>query len=422
MAGALPGPATALALQMHSLSPAEVPVVALGKAAHEMMAAAERHFRARGTPIPRGLVVSTHEGPSLPAVEQLIGDHPLPGRRSARAARRVGEFVRDCGGDVVLVLLSGGTSSLVGAPVRGVTVADYRALCTALLGSGLDIVAMNAVRKRFSRWGAGRLAGALRPRHVECLALSDVPGDDVAAIGSGPCVPDALTAADVRRIVTEAALALPPSCEAYLARVERGEARETPKPGDRGSRLAQTRVIVGGDTVLRAPAHLATSLGYKVWVRDEPISGDAAERGRRIGGELLMSAAGFRQSDALCVLWRGETTVRLSGGEPPGGRCQELALAAAETLREWPRRIVLVAAGTDGRDGPTDAAGACVDSTTWEAIRSAGIDPADALARHASHAALDAAGCLVRTGPTGTNVGDVVVALIGPASSTQPLR
>lgn len=417
MAGALPGPATALALRDIDLRGA-VPVVALGKAAPEMLAAVDDALRERGVAIARALVVAAHEDARLaPPVEAIVGDHPLPGRRSARAARRLGTFVRETEGEAVLVLLSGGTSSLVGAPVDGVTASDYRALCAALLASGLDIVATNAIRKRFSRWGAGRLARALRPRRVICLALSDVPGDDVATIGSGPCVPDALTAAAIRRLVRDAGLPLPPSCDAYLARVERGAARETPKPGDRDLQRARTQVIAGETRVLIPPQAEAERRGHRVVVDPRPLHGDAAEAGRTIARALM----GDTPDRPTCILRHGETTVRLPPGAPPGGRCQELALAAAEVLRGAPHEVVLLAAGTDGRDGPTDAAGAVVDGTTWEAIRGAGIDPSAALAAHDAHRALDAVGALIRTGATGTNVGDVVVA-IARGSTPSPAR
>ena len=433
MAGALPGPATAAALRGHPTVPpalseelktaAAVWVIALGKAAHPMCVGALDALRRLTVDVTGGLAVTNVEQASpRPSIDVVVGDHPLPGPRSRRAAGRLADVAALVGEhDAVIVALSGGTSSLVGAPVDGVSDDDYRALCAGLLGSGLDIVAMNAVRKRFSRWGAGRLAVALAPARVLCLVVSDVIGDDLAAIASGPCVPDPLTASEVRTILSAAGLTLPRGCDDYLAQVERGDAPETPKPDEPAFARISATVIGSGALVIEAPMQKAARLGYSVQGRYEPISGDAATCGRRLASEALAIAAqsGPGRDAPYCCVWRGETTVRLSGDEPPGGRCQELALAAAEVLRDAPHEVTLLAAGTDGRDGPTDAAGACVDGTTWEAIRTAGIDPADALARHASYAALEAVGSLVRTGPTGTNVGDVVVALIGPASSTR---
>jgi hydroxypyruvate reductase len=425
VAGALPGPATAAALQAPPYlfpdisdqlrAAASVWIIALGKAAHPMAAAAADWLRGNRN-LEGGLVVSTHDQrPPFPTIDAFVGDHPIPRAASFHAAARVADTVALVSEhDFVLVLLSGGTTSLVGAPVEGVTAEDLSALYEMLLGSGLDIIAMNGVRKRFARWGAGRLAAAL-PCPVLCLAVSDVIGDDLAAIGSGPCVPDVLTAADVRRLIHEGGLGgrIPPSCEAYLRSVEEGLSAETPKPDHPSFARAQTRVIGGSELATVAPTREAARLGFEVHGSLEPISGDAAECGRTLAKTLLATRPGIgRDMHPVCRIWHGETTVRLDGSRELGGRCQELALAAAEVLRGSPLRVTLVAAGTDGRDGPTDAAGACVDPTTWDAMIRAGIDPADALRRHASHRALDAVGALIRTGPTGTNVGDVVIGII----------
>ncbi|HYD51731.1 MAG TPA: DUF4147 domain-containing protein [Gemmatimonadaceae bacterium] len=421
VAGALPGPATVFALRGlvagddapldERKADGDLWVVAVGKAAPVMAVSAGTVLASVGRTIAGGLEVSTLPlGSGVPGIEPGSGDHPVPRASSRMAAERLTAVcARVRADDIVFVLLSGGTSSLIGAPVDGVTDDDYRLLCERLLGSGLDIVAMNAVRKRFSRWGAGRLAAALAPARVVCLALSDVPGDDLAAIGSGPCVPDLLTAAEVRRIASEATIALPPSCDAYLARVERGELAETPKPGDPLLALASARVIAGADSAVEAAVRKASALGYRILRHRESIGGDAAAAGRALAGELLASAS----HAPVCLAWHGETTVRLPVDAPPGGRCQELALAAAEVLHDAPFPVTLLAAGTDGRDGTTDAAGAVVDHATWDAIARAGIDPAAALARHDAHRALDAVGALVRKGPTGTNVGDVVVGMAG---------
>jgi hydroxypyruvate reductase len=288
-----------------------------------------------------------------------------------------------------------------------------------LLGSGLDIVAMNRIRKRFSRWGGGRLAAALAPARVRVFIVSDVIGDDLASIASGPCVPDPTTAADVRAALEHAGLwkRLPgPLCQLVVRAVE-GRIPETPKPGDPAFARVETRLIASNRLALEAAAARATALGLVPHLMDPVLSGEAAETGRRVAATVLTYCHGSGsqpQPSPPCLIWGGETTVTL-GPAPSGlgGRSQELALAAAQVLAGARDRTApaILAAGTDGRDGPTDAAGGVVDPTTWEAIRRAGRDPARDLLAHDAYPALDAVGSLLRPGLTGTNVMDVVFGL-----------
>jgi len=401
-------------------------LIAIGKAAHVMASAAVKALGERGLTPAGGVVVGAH-GEAAPHVmlTAVTGEHPLPGPNSFRAADRLGELIgRLDADDQVVVLLSGGGSALVGAPVPGVEGGDLIALNEMLLGSGADITVMNSVRKRFSRWAGGRLAEALAPCAVHVLMVSDVPNDDPTFIASGPCAPDVLTARDVRQMLEEHDLLrrLPARCVAYLERVERGEAPETPKPGAPGFGRVTSKVILGNPHALRAGAARATELGVMpVAISREPLLGDAVETARRLVDELVH----FREGGLLgvrdpgkyaCMLWGGETTVRLVDETyGAGGRCQHLALAAARALKELGglgRGIAILAAGTDGRDGPTDAAGAVVDAATWDAIRAAGRDPAAHLAGRDAFPALDAAGALLRTGHSGTNVRDVVVGMV----------
>ncbi|HEU4630976.1 MAG TPA: DUF4147 domain-containing protein [Gemmatimonadaceae bacterium] len=401
-------------------------IVAAGKAARPMARAALVHLREHGRTVAGGLVVAPADaaadtpvhGPPERVLRELPGDHPVPGPRSAAAAHALGEFLpRIAAGDVLLVLLSGGATALLGAPVPGLAEDEYLRLVERLLGSGADIGVMNALRKRVSRWGAGRLAAAV-PCVVHCLAISDVAGDDLATIGSGPCVPDALTSAMLRDLLAREALAplLPPGVARYLEDVARGERPETPKPGDACFARVRARVILSNRDAVAAAAAAAERAGADVACEPAELRGAAAEAGRACAHRLLALAAA--RGDAprpLCVLWGGETTVAL-GAESAGrgGRCQELALAAAAVLHEaGARGVTLLAGGTDGIDGPTDAAGAVVDGGTWVRIARAGIDPAAALARHDAYPALAAAGALLRTGPTGTNVRDVVIGVVG---------
>ena len=319
--------------------------------------------------------------------------------------------------DEVWVLLSGGASSLLAAPVDGITPAELTALYALLLGSGLDITAMNRIRKRFSRWGGGRLAQALAPARVRVFVVSDVIGDDLAAIGSGPCVPDPTTAGDVRRLLQDARLwdRIPQSARRIVTASESGETAETPKPGDAAFARVTLELIASNRLALEAAAKRAAELGLAPVMAETPLAGEASTAGASVAATLLQHCGppGVPQPAARCFIWGGETTVTL-GDAPPGlgGRCQELALAAARALEGARTGVGLLAAGTDGRDGPTDAAGAIVHGGTWRAMIEAGRDPARDLGAHDAYRALDAAGALLKVGLTGTNVMDVVIGLV----------
>ena len=422
IAAAAPGPAMEHALAGLS-DPGERPVwlFALGKAAFPMARAAVNELRRRGWPLGGGLVVPPAEAPSPhPSLEIAAGDHPEPGPRSLAAANalaRVTERVQP--EDEAWVLLSGGATSLLGAPIEGVAPADLTALYSLLLGSGLDIVAMNRIRKRFSRWGAGRLAAALAPARVRVFVVSDVIGDDLASIASGPCVPDPTKAAEVRAALEQADLwnRLPDPLREVVARAIEGRIPETPKPGDPAFARVETRLIASNRLALEAAAARAAALGLAPRLMDAVLSGEAAYTGRQVASTVLSYCRGSGSQPAAsprCLIWGGETTVTL-GPDPGGlgGRSQELALAAAEVLdrADSVAAPAILAAGTDGRDGPTDAAGAVVDSTTWKAMRQAGRDPERDLIAHDAYRALDSAGALLRPGLTGTNVMDVVFGL-----------
>jgi hydroxypyruvate reductase len=402
-----------------------VHLLALGKAAPAMAAAAVDWLGAQGRAPAGGIVIAPQGGAPAP-LSLVTADHPVPAAASRRAADALGTAVAAIApDDVVWVLLSGGASSLIAAPVEGVTDAELGALWRSLLESGLDIHAMNAVRRRFTRWGGGRLAAALAGHRIDVDAISDVPGDDVATIGSGPCAPDPTTITDVEQLLESAGLLshISPRLRTLL----RAPAPPllTPGPGHPAFARVRTRIIASNDDAVRAAAFHAQSLGWSVGT-PQRLTGAAASMGERLAGRV-MDAPG-EGGAPVCIVGGGETTVVLAGAASPaatpaaderlGGRCQELALAAARVLAERGigGRAAILAAGTDGRDGPTDAAGAIVDESTWRRIADAGRDPAADLARHTSYAALDAAGALLRTGPTGTNVMDLAVGVrIPPA-------
>jgi glycerate 2-kinase len=398
-----------------------VRVFALGKAAHAMSVVAVDTLQRSGGGVRGGVVVAAEPAASSPGgLVSVEGDHPVPGPRSLAAAERLGAQAALCGSDeLALVLLSGGATSLVAAPLPGLAQADLVELFELLHRSGLDIHAMNVVRKRYTRWGAGRLAMALAAAKVHVLVISDVPGDDPADVASGPCAPDAATAEDVLALLRGAAMLsrLPAPLREYLESVRRGLQPETPKPGHPAFRRVATRVIGSNRVAVDAALVHARALGLRAEA-GAPLVGEAARCGEAIADALLDRA---RRGALGCVVWGGETTVSRLGATAgdvvtgAGGRCQELALAAARRLSgggEAARRVTLLAAGTDGRDGPTDAAGAFADAGLWEAISRAGGDGARALSRHESYDALKAGGALFRRGPTGTNVMDVVIGVV----------
>lgn len=385
-------------------------------------------------PIAGGVIVAPEAAPAPSAtLVSLRGDHPLPGRRSFTAAEQIALTAAGMrSSDVAIVLLSGGATSLIAAPLRGMTESDVGHLFELLLGSGLDIREMNTVRKRFTRWGAGRLALALAPARTHALVISDVTGNDPQDIGSGPCTPDSHTVRDVIELLRRTSLydRLSPNLREYLTGVSRGVIPETPKATHPAFAHVRTRVIGANHLALDAAIARARELSVCAEPVRAPLRGEAARCGVAIAEALLQRA----ECDKVgCVVWGGETTVQLgkatvaahaiAGGrssERPtmpatGGRCQELALAAARRLAMGgvaAQRVTILAAGTDGRDGPTDAAGAFADSTLWDTIAQRGHDPEEALARHESYAALAAGGALLHKGPTGTNVMDVVIGVV----------
>jgi glycerate-2-kinase len=251
--------------------------------------------------------------------------------------------------------------------------------------------------------------------------VSDVIGDDLASIGSGPCVPDPTTAAEVRGLLQESKLwdRVPHAARRLITAVERGEMAETPKPGDQAFARVSVELIASNRLALEAAAKRAAELGLAPVIAETPLAGEASAAGASVAALLLQHCGrgkipqpeGGAPGALGCLIWGGETTVTLGQSAGLGGRCQELALAAARVLAGAEPGVGLLAAGTDGRDGPTDAAGAIVDGDTWHAIRRAGRDPERDLAAHDAYRALDAADALLRPGLTGTNVMDVVIGI-----------
>jgi glycerate 2-kinase len=419
VSGAQPGTATQAAVSRLSLTDQPVHVIALGKAAHAM---AEGALAALGRPPAGGVIAAPTAAPS--PLEVVIGDHPIPGAGSLAAATGIASAVARVGpNDRVLALISGGASALVASPLPDIEdfgPAELARLYEALLASGADIGLVNAVRKRFTQWSAGRLATALPGRRIDCLLVSDVPGDDPASISSGPCVGDPIVTSELIARLERSGkwMRFDAVVRRHLEKIACGEIPDTAKPGDPAFDRVTVQIIVSNGQAVEAAAARAREIGFdEVVVVPTSLSGEASITGVRIASELLarrkLARGAYR---SRCILWGGETTVTLGPNTSGlGGRSQELALAAARSLADAGDRasgLAILAAGTDGRDGPTDAAGAIVDGLTWPAASANGRDPAADLAAHDAYRSLDAAGALLRTGYTGTNVMDVVFGLI----------
>ncbi len=365
-------------------------LIALGKAACAMASGAHE---ALGDRIRDGFVVTKH-GSAEPLPWPVIeAGHPMPDESSLEAGARLIRFAQSIPSDAqVLVLLSGGSSVLVEALPDGVGLGEWQDINRWLLASGLDIHAMNTVRKRLSRLKGGRLAQLLHPRQVLCLALSDVPGDDPRSIGSGPLT------AEQGHVLPDLAGA-PDALRAALAKTP-----PLPKADHPCFRHIEFSIIATLADAKRAAADAARRLGYPVNVHPEFIAGDAVETGARLARELLQSGPGVVQ------VWGGETTVKLPPRPGRGGRNQSLALSAARVLQGRPG-IRFLAAGTDGSDGPTEDAGALMDGETAARGAQHGLEADTALARADAGTFLEASGDLVHTGPTGTNVMDLILGL-----------
>jgi glycerate-2-kinase len=379
-------------------------VVGAGKAALAMGRAAAT---TAGETCRGGRLIVPHGGDGVcpGGVRMASGRHPVPDDAGAAAtAALLNSVAQADSSTLVVAVLSGGASALLVAPAPGISLEDKQAVTAALLAAGAPIDTLNLVRRHCSRVKGGGLArAAARAAGLWALLLSDVVGDDPAVIASGPATPDPTTHGDAIAALARwlAPTDVPPAIRTHLSRGAAGEVPDTVKPGD--PVLARVRsVLVGGNqTAVAAAAVVAAARGHAVEVLSEPVVGDAAEAGRALAARLRALPPGG------ALVAGGETTVRVAGGV--GGRCQHLALAAAIALAGTP--AVLLAAGTDGVDGPTDAAGACIDGETVARARAAGFDADAALAATNSHPLLASTGDLLRTGPTGTNVADVVVAL-----------
>ncbi len=368
-------------------------VIAIGKAAPAMLQGALDVLADR---LRAGLLITKHgyaPARPLPAkIDVFEAGHPWPDQASLDAGEALLRFIDAAPADArVVFLVSGGTSSLVEVLPEGMALSELHKANDWLLGSGLDIHVINYVRKALSCIKSGRLAQRLQGRPTRLMLISDVPGDDPATIGSGLLVPEIL-------LETEAPWELPGWLEALMER-----APPAPEEGDECFDNIETEIVASLGDATRAAAQQGRVLGYEVYEHHPFIGGDALLVGRRLAAELL-------QGPKVLHVWGGETTVRLPHNPGRGGRNQHLALSAAIEL-DGRKNVALLAAATDGTDGPTQDAGAVVDGVTVRHGRSEGLDARRALSAANAGAFLAASGALIQTGPTGTNVMDLMLGI-----------
>jgi glycerate 2-kinase len=405
LAAAEPGAAVRQALAAAPVEARRVWIVAVGKAARSMAEAAKTQLASAGGdpgrvvtrgPIAGVIVVTNAENASpLGGAELHVAGHPVPDEGGLRAAEALEAMLRRTAAeDVVLALISGGGSALLPAPVAGLTLADKAEANRLMLGAGLDITEVNMVRQHLSRLKGGGLARAAAPARVVALILSDVIGDDLRVIASGPTVEPICTRAEARALLERRGLwaRMPEGVWDVLSRPE----NVSPPPA------AENRLIGSNCRSLEA---MAGASGGAIW--SKALVGDVGDAANCLVGRMRAAPAG-----RVLAFCGGETTVNLRG-QGRGGRNQELALRVAAGMEGVTRPWVFLSGGTDGRDGPTDAAGGLVDGGTLSRIAAAGGAWRALLEDNDSHRALGLSGDLLVTGGTGTNVADVQIVILG---------
>jgi len=360
------------------------------------------------------IIVKYGHGIHLRKTEVIEAGHPIPDNAGLHGTERILQELQHCSfEDLVICAFSGGASALLPAPVASISLAQKQETTRLLLQCGATIDEINAVRKHLSRVKGGGLARAASPATAVALILSDVIDDRLDVVASGPTVPDQSTYRDCLRIMEKYALAerLPVEVREVLEDGVAGRRPETVKSGDPIFSGVQNLIVGNNRAALLAASEEAVATGYRALILSSRIEGEAREVAKvfaAVAKEIRNS--GIPISPPACVVAGGETTV-IVGGAGKGGRSQELALAAAIALDGWDR-IALLSAGTDGSDGPTDAAGAFADGLTCDNARHAGMDPLVYLSQNDSYSLFDRIGHLFKTGPTRTNVMDMICLLI----------
>jgi hydroxypyruvate reductase len=392
-------------------------VVGAGKATARMALAIESLL---GEKINSGLIVvkDGHTAP-LSIIEQVESSHPVPGEAGVAGTKRILEMARAADEKTLFIcLISGGASALLVAPAYGLTLQDKQETTRLLLNAGASITELNAVRKHLSMVKGGQLAQAAYPAQVVTLILSDVIGDPLDVIASGPTAPDDSTFADAWVVITKYGLQkkLPPGVADYLQRGIAGQVAETVKGHDPCLDKTHNIIIASIHQAMTAAQEKSAQVGFVTKTISETLQGEAREAARFLAQAARAELAAMKQNERRCLLSGGETTVTVRG-TGKGGRNQEFALAFALEI-EGCQGVTLLSAGTDGTDGPTDAAGAMVDGRTAAWARSLGIDPLSHLDNNDSYAffqqfdAATGAYSHFKTGATGTNVMDIQIVLL----------
>ena len=394
----MPGTAVENALKAHDFK-GNIYMVAIGKAAWTMAKAAQEYL---GDRLVKGIVVTKYEHSmgSLPKCDIYEAGHPVADENTFAATHECIKLAENLTeNDELLFLVSGGGSALFERPLEGITLDDIQDITNQLLASGADIVEMNMIRKRLSSVKAGRFAQLASPAKVFAIILSDVLGDRLDTIASGPAVPDASTIEDAMKVATKYNLKLTELQNKYLT-------TETPKSID------NVKTVVTGSvhTLCESAAETAKKLGYTPFILTTTMNCEAAEAGRLLAAIAADTRAERNSFTTSCAIIAGGETVVTLKGKGKGGRNQEKALAAAKGIAGLENTLIF-SLGSDGTDGPTDAAGGIVDGQTAAKLKKANIDIDKILADNDSYNALKAVDGLIITGPTGTNVNDVVVIL-----------
>ncbi|BCS87783.1 glycerate kinase type-2 family protein [Pseudodesulfovibrio sediminis] len=389
-------------------------VVGAGKASASM---AKKLEELLGDLLHGGIVATKYgHGLELKKTWVMEAGHPVPDMAGQRASKDILGIAKGLTeNDLVFCLLSGGASAIVPAPREPVTLQDKQATTRALLECGATINEINAIRKNLSLFKGGHLAKALEPATVITLIISDVIGDYLDVIGSGPTAPDESTFLDCQAILDKYALCsgIPEAVTTIIAAGCAGEAPETCKAGDKCFERVQNVIIAGNAMALTGAAKTAQELGYTPILVDAAIQGEARDVAKKLVEKAIATCGEHSEDTRICLLYGGETTVTIKGNGK-GGRNQELALAAGIKLlgAECRERIALACVGTDGTDGPTDAAGGLIfpDTVTERGERAA----REHLANNDAYHFLSNVGTILKTGPTRTNVMDIAIVLVGP--------
>ncbi|MBC7117304.1 MAG: glycerate kinase [Pseudothermotoga sp.] len=392
-------PDNAVKQKLAELNLSRVVLVSIGKAAWRMAKAAKEVLKEK---IEKGIVITKygHSEGDIEGLEIYEAGHPVPDENTIRATERALEIVKDLSGeDTVLLLISGGGSSLFEKPKGSVTLSQLQSITDQLLKSGANIEEINAVRKHLSEVKGGRFAQKIFPARVVCLILSDVLSNRLDVIASGPAHPDSSSSEDALNVIKK-----------YGVRVDENVLKELKDETPKSLSNVESHIVADLKIACEKAVEVAERLGYRAEILTTSLDCEAREAGFFVGSiakELALHDRPLKKPCALVL--GGETVVRVKG-TGKGGRNQELALAAAMKIENLDD-VVVCSVGTDGTDGPTDAAGGIVDGKTVQRIRDAGFDPEEFLENNDSYRALKFSNDLLITGPTGTNVNDLILIL-----------